>query len=154
MANRCGNNGNSERLYFLGSSKSTANGDHSEEIKRHLLLGRKAMSNLDSTLKSRYITLPTKVRLAKALVFSVDMYGCESWIIKKGEHQRMDSFWTVVLEKTLASSLDCKEIKPLDPEGNQPWILISSEAETPVVWPPDVNNWHIGEDLDAGKDWR
>ena len=92
MANRCGNNGNSERLYFLGSSKSTAKGDHSEEIKRHLLLGRKAMSNLDSTLKSRYITLPTKVRLAKALVFSVDMYGCESWIIKKGEHQRMDSF--------------------------------------------------------------
>ena len=92
MENRWGNNGNSERLYFLGSSKSTANGDHSEEIKRHLLLGRKAMSNLDSTLKSRYITLPTKVRLAKALVFSVDMYGCESWIIKKGEHQRMDSF--------------------------------------------------------------
>ena len=153
MANRWRNNGNSDRFYF-GGSKISADGDCSHQIKRHLLLRRKAMSNLDSTLKSRYITLPTKVRLAKALVFSVDMYGCESWIIKKGEHQRMDSFWTVVLEKTLASSLDCKEIKPLDPEGNQPWILISSEAETPVVWPPDVNNWHIGEDLDAGKDWR
>ena len=84
MANRCGNNGNSERLYFLGSSKSTANGDHSEEIKRHLLLGRKAMTNLDSIVKSRDITLPTKVHLVKAMVFPVVMYRYES--IKKAEH--------------------------------------------------------------------
>ena len=85
MANRCGNNGNSERLYFLGSSKSTANGDHSEEIKRHLLLGRKAMSNLDSTLKSRYITLPTKVHIVKAMAFLAVMHGFKSWTIKEAE---------------------------------------------------------------------
>ena len=92
MANRCGNNGNSERLYFLGSSKSTANGDHSDEIKRHLLLGRKAMTNLDSILKGRDITLPAKVHLVKAMFFPVVMYGCESWTIKKAEHRRIDAF--------------------------------------------------------------
>ena len=85
-----GNNGNSDRL-FLGS-KSTADGDCSHEIKRCLLLGRKAMTNLDSTLKSRDITLPTKVRLVKAIVFPVIMYGCESWTIKKAECQRIDAF--------------------------------------------------------------
>ena len=78
MANRWGNNVNSDRL-FLGGSKITADGDCSHEIKRHLLLGRKAMTNLDSTLKSRDITLPTKVHLVKPMVFSVVMYGCESW---------------------------------------------------------------------------
>ena len=88
MANRWGNNGNSERFYF-GGSKSTADGDCSHEIKRHFLLGRKAMTNLDSILKSRDITLPTKVRLVKAMVFPVVMYGCESWSVKKAEHQRM-----------------------------------------------------------------
>ena len=82
MANRWGNNGNSDRLYFLGS-KITADGDCSHEIKRRLLLGRKAMTNLDSILKSRDITLSTKVCLVKAIVFPVVMYGCESWTIKK-----------------------------------------------------------------------
>ena len=91
MANRWGNNGNSDRLYFWGS-KITADGDCSHEIKRHLLPGRKAMTNLDSTLKSRDITLPTKVRLVKAVVFPVVMYGCESWTIKKVECQRIDAF--------------------------------------------------------------
>ena len=91
MADRWGNNGNSERLYFLGS-KITADGDCSHEIKRHLPLGRKAMTNLDSILKSRDITLPTKVHLVKAMVFPVVMYGCESWTIKKAEHPRMDAF--------------------------------------------------------------
>ena len=84
MANRWGNNGNSDRLYFLGL-KITVNGDCRHEIKRHLLLGRKAMTNLDSIIKSRHITLPTKVRLVEAMVFPVVMYGCESWTIKKAE---------------------------------------------------------------------
>ena len=90
MANRWGNNGNSERLYF-GGSKITTDGDCSREIKRHLLLGRKAMTNLDSILKSRNITLPTKVCLVKAMVFPVVMYGCESWSIKKAECQRINA---------------------------------------------------------------
>ena len=85
MANRWGNNGNSERL-FWGDSKITADGDCSHEIKRRLLLGRKVMTNLDSIFKSRDITLPAKVRLVKAMVFPVVMYGCESWTIKKAEH--------------------------------------------------------------------
>ena len=91
MANRWGNNGNSDRLYFWGS-KITADGDCSHEIKRCLLLGRKAMTNLDNILKSRDITLPTKVHLIKAVVFPLVMYGCESWTIKKAERQRIDTF--------------------------------------------------------------
>ena len=89
MANRWGDNGNSERLYLGGGSKITADGDCSHEIKRHLLLGRKVMTNIDSILKSRDITLPTKVCLVKAMVFPVVMYGCESWTIKKAEHQKL-----------------------------------------------------------------
>ena len=85
MANRWGNNGNSERLYF-GGLHMTADGDCSHGIKRPLLLGRKVMTNLDSILKSRDITLSTKVHLVKAMVFPVIMYGCESWTIKKAEH--------------------------------------------------------------------
>ena len=91
MANRWGNNENSVRLYF-GGSKITADGDCSHEIKRPLLLGRKVMTNLDSILKSRGITLPTKVHLVKAMVFPVIMYGCESWTIKKAERRRTDAF--------------------------------------------------------------
>ena len=102
--------------FILGGSKVTADGDCSHEIKRCLLLGRKAMTNLDSILKSRDITLPTKVHLVKAMAFSVDVCGCESWTIKKAEHQRIDAG---VLEKTLESLLDCREIKPVHPKGNQ-----------------------------------
>ena len=91
MANRWGNNGNSERLYFWGL-QITADGDCSHEIKRHLLLGRRAMTNLDSIFKSRDITLPTKVHLVKAMVFPVVMYGFENWTIKKAEHRRIDAF--------------------------------------------------------------
>jgi len=94
--------------FILGGSKITADGDCSHEIKRHLLLGRKAMTNLDSILKSRDITLPTKVHLVKAMVFPVVMYGCENWTIKKAECWRIDAF--KLLEKTLESPLDCKEI--------------------------------------------
>ena len=92
MANRWGNNGNSDRFYFGGGSKITADGDCNHEIKRCLLLGRKVMTNLDSILKSRDNTLPTKVHLVKAMVFPVVMYGCESWIIKKAEPWRIDAF--------------------------------------------------------------
>ena len=102
---------------FLGS-KITADGDCSHEIKRLLLLGRKAMTNLDSILKSRDITLPTNVHLLKALVFPVVMCGCENWTIKKAEHQRTDAF-ELVLEKTLESPLDCKEIQPVRSKANQ-----------------------------------
>ena len=102
---------------FLGS-KITVDGDCSYEIKRRLLLGRKVMTNLDSILKSRDITLPTNVRLVKAMVFSVVMYGCESWTIKKAEHHKNWCFWTVVLEKTLKSPLDCKEFQPVYSEGD------------------------------------
>ena len=104
-------------LIFLGS-KITADGDCSHEIKRCLLLGRKAITNLDSILKSRDITLPTKVCLVKAMVFPVLMYGCESWTIKKVEHQRIDAFelWCWM---TLESPLNCKEIQLVNPKGNQ-----------------------------------
>ena len=103
---------------FLGS-KITADADYSHEIKRHLLLGRKAMTNLDSILKSIGITVPTKVCLVKAIVFAVVMYGYESWTVKKAEHQRIDAFEQLVLEKTLESPLDCKEIQPVHLKGNQ-----------------------------------
>ena len=91
MGNRWGNRGNSVRLYF-GGSKITADSDCRHEIKRHLFLGRKVMTNLDSIFKRRDITLPTKVRLVKAMVFPVVMYGCESWNVKKAECQRIDTF--------------------------------------------------------------
>ena len=96
-----------------------------------------------------------KVLIVKAMVFPVVMYGCESWTIKKSKHQRIDDFWAVVLEKTLESPLDCKEIQPVHPIGNQSWIFIGStvaEAAPPILWPPDVKNWLIGKDPDAGKD--
>ena len=141
---------------FLGS-KITADGDCSHEMKRCLLLGKKAMTNLDSILKSRDITLPTKVHLVKAMVFPVVMYGCESWTIKKAECWRIDAFELWCWEKTIEGPLDCKEINPVNPKGNQSWIFIGrtdAEAEIPILWPPDAKNWFIGKDLDAGKDWR
>ena len=118
MANRWGNNGNSDRLY-LGGLQNHCRCDCRHEIKICLLLGRKVMMNLDSILKSRDITLPTKVRLVKAMVFPAVMYAYESWTIKKAEHGRIDAFWTVVLKKTLESPLDCKKIQPVHPKGNQ-----------------------------------
>ena len=142
---------------ILGGSKITADDDCSHEIKRRLLLGRKVMTNLDSVLRSRDITLPTKVHLVKAMVFPVVIYGCESWTIKKVEASKNWCFQIMELEKTLESPLDCKEIKPINPKGNQPWIFIGrfdAEAESPILCPPDVKNWLIGKDPDAGKDWR
>ena len=141
---------------FLGS-KITADGDCSHEIKRHLLLGRKTMTNLDSILKNRDITLPTKVLSSQSYVFSSshvwmwDLDSKENWVPKNW------CFWTVVLEKTLENPLDCKEIKPVHPKGNQSWIFIGrtdAEAETPILWPADAKNWLIGKDPNAGKNWR
>ena len=108
-------------MFFL-DSKITVDSDCRREIKRHLLLGRKAMTNLDSILKSRDITLLTKVHLVKAMVFPVVMYGYKSWTIKKAELKNW-CFWTVLLEKILESPLDCKEIQPVNPKGNQSWIF-------------------------------
>ena len=116
MANRWGSSGNSVRL-FVGAPKITADGYCTYEIKRHLLFGRKVMTNLDSIFKSRDITLPTKVRLVKAMVSSVVMYGCESWTVKKAERRRIDAF-ELWCWRRLLSPLDCKEIKPVNPKGN------------------------------------
>ena len=114
------------------------------------------MTNLDSILKSRDIILPTKVHLVKAMVFPVVMHGCEIWTVKKTEHRKIDAFWTMVLEKTLESPLDCKEIQPVHPKRDQSWVFIGrtdAEAETPILWPPHAKSKHIGKDPDAGRDW-
>ena len=105
----------------MGGSKITEDGDSSHEIKRRLLPGRKAMTNIDSMLKSKNITLPMKVHLVKSMVFPVVMYGCKSWTTKKAENRRIDAWncGVVVLEKVLESPLDCKEIQPVNPKGNQ-----------------------------------
>ena len=156
MANSWGNNLNSDRLYFLGGSKITADGDCSHEIKRCLLLVRKAMTNLDSILKNRHY-FANKGLSSQSYGFSrshVWMWKLdykESWVPKNW------CFGTVVLEKTLESPLDCKDIQSVHPKGNQSWIFIGRtdiEAETPILWPPDAKNWLIGKDPDAGEDWR
>ena len=121
----------------MGGSKITANGDCSHEIKRRLLLGRKAMTDLDSKLKSRDITLPTKVCLVKAMVFPVVMYGCEIWTMKKAEHRRIDAF-EVCWRRLLRVPWTARRSK-----GDQSWVFIGrtdAEAETPILWPPDVKN--------------
>ena len=140
---------------FLGSKITTA-GDCSHEIKRHLLLGRKAMTNVDSILKSRDITLPIMVHLVKAMVFVVVRHGCESWIIKKAEHWRIYAF-ELWCWRRLLSPLGCKEIQTIIPKGDQSWVFFGKtdgEAETAILWLPNVNNWLIWNDPDAGKDWR
>ena len=104
--------------FILGGSKIAADGDCSHEIKRRLLLGRKVMTNLDRILKSRDVTLSTKVHLVKAVVFPVAMFGCENWTIKKADCQRIDVF-ELWCWRTLASPLDCKEIQPVHPKGDQ-----------------------------------
>ena len=134
MANRWGNSGKSDRLY-LGGSKITADGDCSHEIKRRLLLGRKVMINLDSLLKSRDITLPIKVHLVKAMVSPVVMYGCESWTIKKAEHQIIDAFelwcWRRLLRVPWTARRSSQSIlKEISPGfiGRT-----DAEAETPIL---------------------
>ena len=143
------------RNFILLGSKITADDDCSHEIKRRLLLGRKFMTNLDSILKSRDITLPTSTSsqgygFSSGHVWMWELDCEESWALKDW------CFWTVVLEKTLESPLDCKEIQPVHPKGDQSWVFIGRtdvEAEIRIFWPPDEKGWLIWKDPDAGKDW-
>ena len=130
--------GETVREIFWGGSKITADGECSHEIKSRLLLGRKVRTHLDSVFKSRDITLLTKVHLVKAMVFPVVMYGCESWTVKKAEHQRIDAFELWCWRRHLKSPLDCKEIQTVHSEGDQPWDFFGrndAKAEAPVLWP-------------------
>ena len=139
---------------FLGS-KITADGDCSHKIKRHFLLGRKVMTNLDSVLKSRDITLPTQVHLVKAMVFPVVMYGCESWTIKKAECWRIDAFELWCWRRLLGVPWTAR--RSVSPKGNQLWIFIGrtdAEAKPPILWPADTKSWLIRKDPNVGKDWR
>ena len=141
---------------FLGS-KITADGDCSHEIKRCLLLGRKVMTNLDSILKSRDITLLTKVLLVKAMVFPVVVYGCESWTIKKAERWRIDAFELWCLRRLLRIPWTARRsnqsiLKEISPEYSLKGLML--KLKTPILWPPDVKNWLTGKDLDDGRDWR
>ena len=135
---------------FLGS-KITADGDCSHKIKRRLLLGRKAMTNLDSILLCQPLQGPSSQNygFSSTHVWMWELDHKESGVPKKW------CFWTVVSEKTFESPLDCKEIKPVNSKGNQPWIFIGrTDAEAPILWPPDAKNWLIGKDPDARKYWR
>ena len=140
---------------FLGS-KITIDGDCSHEIKRHLLLGRKAMTNLDSILKSRAITLLTKVHLVKAMVFPVVMYRCESWTIKKAEHPRIDAFelwcWRRLLRVPWTSRRSNQSIlQEISPEYSLEGLI--AKAESPILWPPDAKSLtHWKKTLMLGKD--
>ena len=140
--------------FILGGSKIIADGNYSHEIKRCLLLGRKAMTNLDSILKSRDY-FANKGPSSQSYGFScihVWMWelDCEeSWVPKNW------CFWPVVLEKTLENPLDCKEIQPVNPKGNQSWIFIGrTDVEAPILWPPDAESWLIWKYPDVRKDWR
>ena len=129
---------------FWGGSKITADGDHSHEIKRRLLLERKVMTNLDSILKSRAITLPTKVHLVKAMVLPVVMYACESGTIKKAERQKIDAFDLWCWRRLLRVPWTARRSKSAQPKGNQFWIFTGrtdAEAEAPILWQPDEKNW-------------
>ena len=119
-----------------------------------LVLGKKAITNLDDILKSRDITWPTKVHLVKAMVFPVVMCGWENWTIKKAELQRIDAFELWCWRRLLRSPLEFKETQPVHPKGDQSWIFIGrTDAEAPILWPPDAKNWLIRKDPDAGIDW-
>ena len=144
------------RDFIFWGPRITADGDCSHEIKRCLLLGRKAMIKLDSILKSRDITLPTKVHLVKVMAFPVVMYGCESWTIKKAECQRTDAFELWCWRRHLRVPSTARRSNSVNPKGNQSWIFIGrtdAEAETPILWLPDSKNWLTGQDPDVGKDW-
>ena len=141
--------------FILGGSKTVADGDCSHEIKRHLLLGRKVMTNLDSILKSRDTILPTKACLVKVMVFPVVMYGCESWTVKKAERQRIDAFelwcWRRLLKVPWSARRSNQSIlKEISPGC---FGRTDVEAETSILWPPDAKSWLIWKDPDAGRYW-
>ena len=140
--------------FIFGASKITADGDCSHEIRRCLLLGRKVMTNLDSILKSRDITLPTNVHLVKAMVFPVVMYECESWTIKKAEHLRIDAFklwcWRRLLRVPWTAKRSSQSnLKEISPEDSLEGLMLKLKLQ---LWPPDAKNCLIGKDPDAGKD--
>ena len=141
---------------FLGS-KIIADDDCSQEIKRYLLLGRKAMTNVDSILKKQRHYFANKCPSSQSYGFSSSYVWIWELDHKEGWVPKNWCFWTVVLEKTLESPLECKEIKSANPNGNQSWIFIGRtgvEAEAPILWPTEAISWLIGKDPDAGKDWR
>ena len=153
MANRWGNNENSERLYFLGL-QNHCRWWLQPWIKRCLLLGRKVMTNLDSIFKSRDITTKglssQSYGFPSSHVWMWELDCEEGWALKNW------CFWTVVLEKTLEGPLDCKEIQLVHSDGDQPWDFFGrndAKAETPVLWLPHAKSWLIGKDSDAGRDW-
>ena len=141
--------------FIFLDSRITADGNCSHEIKRHLLLGRKVMTTLDS-VKIRDIPLPTKVRLVKAMVFPVVLYGCESWTIKKPECWRIDAFELWCWRRLLRVPWTAKRSNQSILKEIKSWIFIrrtEAAPEAPILWPPDVKNWLIGKDPDVGKDW-
>ena len=141
---------------YMTAGKITADGDCCHEIKRRLLLARRAMTNSDSILKSRDITLPTKVHIVKAMVFSVVMYRCESWIIKKVERQRIDAFKLWCWRRFLRVPWTARRSNQPIHNRDQPWDFFGrtgAKVFTPVLWPPHAKGWLIGKDSDAGKDW-
>ena len=147
-----------QRLYFLGGSKITADGDRSHEIERRLLLGRKAMTNLESILKSRDVTLPTKVHLVKAMVFPVVMYGCESWTVKKAEHWRIDAFelwcWRRLLKVPWTARRSNQSIlKEISSDCSLEGLMLKLKFQYfgHLMRRTELFN---GKDPDAGKDWR
>ena len=142
--------------FTFGGSKITADADCSHEIKRCLLLGKKVMTNLHSILKSRDITLPTMVHLVKAMVFSSSHVWMWELDYKESWAPKNWCFWTVVLEKTVESPLDCKELQPVHPKGDQSWVFIRRtdvEAKTAILWPHDAKGWLFWKDPDAGIGW-
>ena len=152
MANRWGN-WKQWDFIFLGS-KITAYVDCSHEIKRYLLFGRKVMTNLDSILRHYFANKSLSNQsygFSSSHLWMWELGHKGSWVLKNWY------FWTVVLEKTLESPLDCKEIKPVHPKENQSWIFIGrtdAEAEAPILWPPNEKSWLTRKDPDTGKDWR
>ena len=155
MGNRWASSANCVRLYIFGL-QNTAGGDCSHEIKRHLLLGRKVMTNSRQHIERQRHYFVNRSTSSQGFIFSSshiwvwELDYKESWALKNW------CFWTVVLEKTPECPLDCKEIQPVHPKGDQSWVFIGRtdvDAETPVLWPPDEKSWLIWEDPDAGKDW-
>ena len=151
-----GKQGKQWQTLFFGDSKITADGDFSHEINRHLLLGRKAMTNLESTLKSRDITLLTKVHLVKAIVFPVVMYGCESWTREKAEHQRTDTFKPWCYRRLLRVPWTPRRsnqsvLKEISPEYSLKGLMLTLQYHGNLI---DVKYWLIGKDTYSGKDWR
>ena len=153
MANRCGKKIETVTDFNFLGSKVTVDCDYSHEIKRHLLLGRKGMRNLDRVLKKQRHHFAGKGLSSKTMVFTVVLYGCEFWTIERPSTKEL---MLLVLEKILESPLDSKEIQPISRKGNQPWIFTGwtdADTEAPILWPPDAKSQLIGKAPDAGKDW-